>query len=119
MIKTIVDWIRLVLVLQYFSSFISYYFGTPGASIYVVTPKYVLWQEVKTQMNCYITSADPEGGQGVRTPPPLKNHKNIGFSSSTGPDPFKIAAAKPVFNVGPSSARQRNAIAGGPMMSRL
>ena len=30
------------------------------------------------------------GGQGVRTPPPLKNHKNIGFSSNTGPDPLKI-----------------------------
>ena len=23
--------------------------------------------------------ADPEGGQGVRTPPPPKNDKNIGF----------------------------------------
>ena len=32
--------------------------------------------------------ADPEGGgQGVRTP--LKNHKNIGFLSNTGPDPLK------------------------------
>ena len=31
------------------------------------------------------TWADQEGGggQGVRTPP-LKNHKNIGFSSNTG-----------------------------------
>ena len=37
------------------------------------------------------------GGQGVRTPlrgdrgsgPPLKNHKNKGFSSNTGPDPLK------------------------------
>ena len=25
----------------------------------------------------------------VRTPPPLKNHKNIGLSSNTGPDPLK------------------------------
>ena len=33
--------------------------------------------------------ADPEGGQGVRTPPPLKNHKNVGFLSNTGPDPLK------------------------------
>ena len=32
--------------------------------------------------------ADPEGGQGVRTPP-LENHKNIGVSN-TGPDPLKI-----------------------------
>ena len=30
---------------------------------------------------------DPEGGQGVLNPP--KNHKNIGFSSNTGPDPLK------------------------------
>ena len=60
--------------------------------------------------------------------PPTKNHKNIGFSSKTGPDPLnKIKkATKPAFNVGPSSTRQRNAIyiyiwriAGGPMMARL
>ena len=34
---------------------------------------------------------DPEGGggQGVSTPPPpLKNHKNVGFLSNTGPDPL-------------------------------
>ena len=31
--------------------------------------------------------ADPEGGQGVRTP--LKNHKTIGFLSNTGLDPLK------------------------------
>ena len=33
------------------------------------------------------------GGQGVPDPPPqpLKNHKNIGFSSNTGPDPLKKA----------------------------
>ena len=28
------------------------------------------------------------GGQGVRTP--LKNHKNMGFLSNSGPDPLKI-----------------------------
>ena len=49
------------------------------------------------------------GGQGVRTP--LKITKNIGFSSNTDPDPLKNRkATKPAFNVGPSSARQRNAI---------
>ena len=48
-------------------------------------------------------------GQGVRTP--LKNHKNIGFLSYSGPDPLKYhKATEPAFNVGPSSARQRNAI---------
>ena len=30
--------------------------------------------------------ADPEGGKGVGTP--LKNHKNIGFLSNTGPEPL-------------------------------
>ena len=49
-------------------------------------------------------------GAGGPTPPPLKNHKNIGFPSNTGPDPLKNQkATKPAFNVGPSSARQRNA----------
>ena len=43
--------------------------------------------------------------------PSLKNHKNIGFLSDTGPDPPKIyKATKPAFNVEPSLARQRNAI---------
>ena len=46
-------------------------------------------------------------------------HKNIGFLSNTSPDPLKNdKAIKPAFNVGPSSARQRNA-AGWPMMPRL
>ena len=30
------------------------------------------------------------GGQGVRTPPPPENYKNIGFLNNTGPDPLKI-----------------------------
>ena len=30
------------------------------------------------------------GGQApTHPPPPLKNHKNIGFHSNTGPDPLK------------------------------
>ena len=56
---------------------------------------------------------DPEGGGtgGPDTLPPPENHKNIGFLSNTGPDPPKIyKATKPAFNVGPSSARQLNAI---------
>ena len=49
------------------------------------------------------------GGQVVQNP--LKNHKNIGFLSKTGPDPLKNhEATKPAFNYGLSSARQRNAI---------
>ena len=38
-----------------------------------------------------IACADPEGGGGGGrgSGSPLKNHKNIGFSSNTGPDPLK------------------------------
>ena len=52
------------------------------------------------------------GGGGARGPDtPRENHKKIGFLSNTGPDPLKNQkATKPAFNVGPSSARQRNAI---------
>ena len=58
---------------------------------------------------CLHPCADPEGGQGVRTP--MKNHKNIAFLSNTGPDPLKNRkATKPAFNVVPLSARQRDAI---------
>ena len=40
-------------------------------------------------------------------PPPLKNHKNIGFLTNTGPDPLKNhKATQPALNGGPSSARQ-------------
>ena len=57
------------------------------------------------------------GGQGVRTPPPLKNHKNRGFLCNTGPDhPKNHKATKAAFNVGSSSARQ---LAGGPKMAHL
>ena len=51
------------------------------------------------------------GTGGPTTPPPLKNHKNIGFLSNTGPDPLKNHKdTKLAFNVGQSSAHQRNAI---------
>ena len=47
-------------------------------------------------------------GQGSGHP---ENHKNIEFLSNTDPDPLKNhKATKPTLNVGPSSARQRNAI---------
>ena len=51
-------------------------------------------------------------GGGAGGPfPPEKLQKNIGFHSNFGPDPMKNhKATKPGFNVGPSSARQRNAI---------
>ena len=59
-------------------------------------------------------------------PPPLKNHKNIGFLCNTGPDPLKNhKGTKPAFNVVPASARHRNAISmafrwwadGGPFIA--
>ena len=41
------------------------------------------------------------GGRGA-DPPPLKNHKNIGFLSNTDPDPLKNhKTSEPVFNSGP------------------
>ena len=49
------------------------------------------------------------GGRGG--PDPLENHKNIVFLSNTDLDPMKNhKATKLAFNVGPSSARQLNAI---------
>ena len=56
--------------------------------------------------------ADPDwGGEGGPDPPPLKNHKDIGFLNSTGPDPIeKHKATKPEFHLGPSST-------GGLMMA--
>ena len=54
--------------------------------------------------------ADPEGGR-VPDPPLPKNHESIGFLCNTGPDHLKNhKATKPALNIGPSSARQRNAI---------
>ena len=42
------------------------------------------------------------GVKGSGPPLPLKNHKNIGFFSNTGPDPLKNhKATKPALNFGP------------------
>ena len=52
------------------------------------------------------SSVNPEGVGETGGPDPLKKLKNIGFLSNTGTDPLKNhKAAKPAFNVGPSSAR--------------
>ena len=57
------------------------------------------------------------GWQGIQTPDPLNNHESIGFLSNTCPDLLKShKATKPTFNVGSSSAHQRNAIL---MMARF
>ena len=53
-------------------------------------------------------------GKGGSAPHRLKNHKTMGFLSNTGSDTLEIhKAAKPTFNVEPSSARQRNIIFSG------
>ena len=67
--------------------------------------------EMPFEMYVYYVRRSRGGGQGVLTPPTLKNHKNIGFLSNFGPDPLKNRkATEPAFNAGPSSVRQRNAI---------
>ena len=52
------------------------------------------------------------GGGGTGGPDPAeKPPKNLGFLSNTGSDPLKNhKATKPVFNIGSTSARKRNAI---------
>ena len=47
------------------------------------------------------------GWTGGLDPPPLKNHKNIGFLRNTGPDPLKITKLLSQHSM---LARQRNAI---------
>ena len=55
--------------------------------------------------------ADREGGGGAGVLTPSEKAQNTGFLSKTGPDRVKNhKATKPAFNVGPSSARKRNAI---------
>ena len=100
--------------------------------MYLVWHKQSFWELYRRryyftpQDYCHLLSAwpDPEevGGQGSG-PPPLKNHKNIGFLSNTGPDPLKNhKATKPAFNVGPSPASEtpfKWRFASGPMMVRF
>ena len=58
-------------------------------------------------MFCMCRSRGGDQGLGL----PLKNHKNKGFLSNSGPDPLKnYKASEPAFNVWPSSALQQNAI---------
>ena len=66
------------------------------------------------------TCADPEGGGGQG----MKNHKNIGSLSNTGPDTLKNhKATKPDSMLGrhrPASETPfKWCFAGGPMMTRL
>ena len=56
--------------------------------------------------------ADPEGLVDKGSGPPEKSQRYTGFLSNTGPDLLKISKLpdRPAFNVGPSSALQRDAI---------
>ena len=55
------------------------------------------------------TCVDPEVGTGGLDPPVVL--KAIGFLSNTGLRPLEnLKATKPAINIGPSSARQGNAI---------
>ena len=73
---------------------------------------YAGWSKVLLSTNLHVRiqrGGGGGGGQGGLVP--LKNHKNNGFLSNTGPDPLKNhKATKPAYNARPSSARQQNAI---------
>ena len=64
--------------------------------------------------------ADPEGGTGGHDPLPEKSKKYSGLSNNV-PNPLKThKAANLAFNIGQSSARNRNVIfAGVPMKARF
>ena len=62
---------------------------------------------IMTLYTFLLLNLDSCADRGFGLPPPLKNHKNIGFLSNTGPDPLKNhKASKPAINVGPSSPPQ-------------
>ena len=77
----------------------------------VVLVQSVMVTRRSVTMGYVVSSMGGSRGWDRRSGPPLKNHKNKGFLRNTGPDPLKnYKATKPAFNVGQSSARQRNAI---------
>ena len=71
--------------------------------------KLFVYSNIRSDDNKQSTSMPGSRGGDKGFGPPLKNHKNIGFLSNTGPDPLKNhKATKPALNVGPASARQQN-----------
>ena len=60
------------------------------------------------------------GGGGCRTPPPLENHKKIGFLSNTGQDSLKTHSQHPMLghHRHASETPFKWRFAGGPMMAR-
>ena len=70
----------------------------------------VLAKETGTTIpSSYMSWADPEGGQGVRTPSEKSQKYRVSSQYWSG-STENHKAIKPAFNVGQSSARQRNAI---------
>ena len=64
------------------------------------------------------------GGTGSPDPPSLKNHKNIGSLSNTGPDPLKITKlpsqhSRLGHHRHASETQSKWRFAGGPMMAHL
>ena len=65
----------------------------------------------RSKIHSFSTVGRSRGGTGGRDLPPLKNYKNIGFLSNTGPDYLENhKATKSALHDGPSFARQRNVI---------
>ena len=73
------------------------------------------WQEMLSHAITKVPCTDPEGGQGFQSPSPLKNHKNIGFLSKSGPDPLYQASIQWQDRETPTNCR----FAGDPMMASL
>ena len=68
--------------------------------------------------------ADAEAGDRGPDPPPLKNHKNIGFLRNTGLDPLKITKLPSHHSMfghhrHASETPFKWCFAGGPMMARI
>ena len=78
------------------------------------------WKKTHQSTQFYNFIRGSRGGTGVQTHP--EKSQKLGFLNNTGPDLLKNhKAAKPAFNVGPSSARQRMAFHwqddGGPLIA--
>ena len=92
----------------------------------------VVYDLIQCHAACIILKSrpcvDPEGGQGVRTPPPPPGKlQNIGFLSNYGPDPLKITKL-PIkqcwATIGPPVKRHLNGVSlhkwrftGGPLLA--
>ena len=90
-----VIWVKLSLVSMEFTT--------------LVNPCHVR-EDLTSSVSSLFVCANPEGGQGVRTPP--ENNKNIGFLSNTGLDPLKNhkTSIQCWAIIGPSAKRHLNGV---------